>query len=79
MYKIGMRRVQLSYLSLKAKLKGKAAKGSGCSGSVLRRGPGRVIDAETFEQLMAFDPLGVGLVLARNDQKEAGPSCRGRE
>ncbi|CAJ1363807.1 unnamed protein product [Effrenium voratum] len=30
----------------------------------------RVIDAETFEQLMAFDPLGVGLVLARNDQKE---------
>ena len=32
--------------------------------------PGRVIDAQTFEQLMAFDPLGVGLVLARNDQKE---------
>lgn len=32
---------------------------------------GRVIDAQTFEQLMAFDPLGVGLVLARNDQKEA--------
>lgn len=30
----------------------------------------RVIDAQTFEQLMAFDPLGVGLVLARNDQKE---------
>eukprot|EP00438_Fugacium_kawagutii_P017498 Skav211856 [mRNA] locus=scaffold1622:180018:182007:- [translate_table: standard] len=35
---------------------------------------GRVIDSQTFEQLMAFDPLGVGLVLARNDQKEA--SCR---
>lgn len=33
---------------------------------------GRVIDAATFEQLMAFDPMGVGLVLARNDQKEAG-------
>ncbi|CAK9084208.1 unnamed protein product [Durusdinium trenchii] len=30
----------------------------------------RVIDAATFEQLMAFDPMGVGLVLARNDQKE---------
>ena len=32
---------------------------------------GRVIDSQTFEQLMAFDPLGVGLVLARNEQKEA--------
>eukprot|EP00439_Symbiodinium_sp_Y106_P004327 s3030_g1.t1 len=30
----------------------------------------RVIDAATFEQLMAFDPLGVGLVLARNDAKQ---------
>ncbi|CAE7041926.1 ctpA [Symbiodinium natans] len=30
----------------------------------------RVIDAATFEQLMAFDPLGVGLVLARNDSKQ---------
>eukprot|EP00434_Breviolum_minutum_P030648 symbB.v1.2.027102.t1/scaffold2758.1/size77635/1 len=30
----------------------------------------RVIDSQTFEQLMAFDPLGVGLVLARNEQKE---------
>ncbi|CAE7949729.1 CTPA2, partial [Symbiodinium sp. KB8] len=30
----------------------------------------RVIDAATFEQLMAFDPLGVGLVLARNDTKQ---------
>lgn len=31
----------------------------------------RVVDASTFEQLMAYDPLGVGLVLSRNDKKEA--------
>ncbi|CAE8591825.1 unnamed protein product, partial [Polarella glacialis] len=30
----------------------------------------RVIDAGTFEQLMAYDPLGVGLVLTRNQEKE---------
>ena len=30
----------------------------------------RVIDAKSFEQLMAFDPLGVGLVLARNEEKQ---------
>ena len=30
----------------------------------------RVIDAKTFEELMAFDPLGVGLVLARNEEKQ---------
>eukprot|EP00930_Biecheleria_cincta_P086889 TRINITY_DN76146_c0_g1_i1.p1 TRINITY_DN76146_c0_g1~~TRINITY_DN76146_c0_g1_i1.p1 ORF type:complete len:543 (-),score=114.38 TRINITY_DN76146_c0_g1_i1:26-1654(-) len=31
----------------------------------------RVIDASTYEQLMAFDPLGVGVVLTRNENKEA--------
>jgi len=30
----------------------------------------RVVDAATFEQLMAYDPLGVGIVLTRNENKE---------
>lgn len=30
----------------------------------------RVLDAGTYEQLMAFDPLGVGVVLTRNEDKE---------
>ncbi|CAE8620412.1 unnamed protein product, partial [Polarella glacialis] len=32
----------------------------------------RVIDAGTFEQLMAYDPLGVGLVLTRNQELSKG-------
>eukprot|EP00933_Yihiella_yeosuensis_P036286 TRINITY_DN3001_c0_g2_i1.p1 TRINITY_DN3001_c0_g2~~TRINITY_DN3001_c0_g2_i1.p1 ORF type:complete len:531 (-),score=114.20 TRINITY_DN3001_c0_g2_i1:149-1528(-) len=30
----------------------------------------RSIDASTFEQLMAYDPLGVGLVLTRNEDRD---------
>jgi len=30
----------------------------------------RIVDAATFEKLMAFDPLGVGVVLTRNERKE---------
>lgn len=31
----------------------------------------RIIDASTFEKLMAFDPLGVGLVLTRSEDRQA--------
>lgn len=34
----------------------------------------RAIDARTFEQLMAYDPLGVGLVLTRNEDKNVSVS-----
>jgi len=30
----------------------------------------RVVDAATFEQLMAYDPLGIGVVLTRNEDKD---------
>lgn len=30
----------------------------------------RVVDADTFAQLMAYDPLGVGLILVRNEQQQ---------
>jgi carboxyl-terminal processing protease len=30
----------------------------------------RVVDAQTFERLMAYDPLGIGIVLTRNQDRE---------